>query len=396
MTLQKYLKIIKEAEGKKFTMLDEVIYSKEPPQLFPEENEFILVIIGDCCNYEVIEENYAFIRYFNCYSSEVFKKYCQENNIDADEIERMEFENSFNKFMAKYMSTRVENIKQRIVESASNVSRLQEQLMKAVKEYNEAKLDEHKVESIEEHKVKMKKEIDLIKTHKKVKRLELETDSFIDYIKLKVAVKDLILLEPEEEERYKIADTIIELGLSNGGVRFYPENQDDKLLASGYWTSKQLHPHVDETGKPCLGNAGQQFAVFASEGEYYAMFLTALNFLQTSNLQDAAGERTRNWAMCDEEGNVTSWPTEDEDYKRCHICNEEGYYEDMYYCEECNEYVCEGHAVWIESEGRYVCETCHEDYYVTCHECAVDRHMDDMCFDNEEDRWYCEDCWVQR
>ena len=121
----------------------------------------------------------------------------------------------------------------------------------------------------------------------------------------------------------------------------------------------------------------------------YAVYLLCLNFLQTFEPEDPAGEYYVCWDRVDEEGNIVEAGQDDKYQYSCSVCGE-GMYEDEYYvCDECSDTLCEEHATCVD--GQYLCPTCLDEFTDTCDDCGERHYNDDMYFD-VNGRHICDDC----
>lgn len=72
----------------------------------------------------------------------------------------------------------------------------------------------------------------------------------------------------------------------------------------GALSSESQHPHIGEPNNPCLGNAGHAYAMAFKAGDIAGVTLIAINYLESVNLNDSAGEKIGNWPKKQEDG---SW-----------------------------------------------------------------------------------------
>ena len=70
-----------------------------------------------------------------------------------------------------------------------------------------------------------------------------------------------------------------------------------------YWGKKCHHPHVSESGDPCLGN-GRAIYDCLRESDIFGATVLALEYLQSVNTSDPAGRHITSWDIVDEEDNV--------------------------------------------------------------------------------------------
>lgn len=246
---------------------------------------------------------------------------------------------------------------------------------------------------------KCKSEINNIVHHKKVKNIDFDGNTLI------ITVSNIIMFEPISERYYKLGDAIIYLPIKVGNNLYFEKTKDNKGR-QGWWCKSQLHPHIDENGEACLGNASAMLAQYATQKQYYAMFITALNFLQSVNVEDEAGYAVSFWDECDKDGIIIKEghaPVEGEygedifhvdryDAHICPICERDIYDDDRYYCEDCGREVCENCVTYVESVERYVCDDCLDELYVMCESCNEWISKENAHYVNDE--WLCDDCYI--
>lgn len=73
----------------------------------------------------------------------------------------------------------------------------------------------------------------------------------------------------------------------NGGLLFFNTTRKGKGRENGY---NVHHPHVNGNGAPCLGNITGMIAQLIAEYQFAAITALAIQFLETVNLEDAAGK----------------------------------------------------------------------------------------------------------
>ena len=229
-------------------------------------------------------------------------------------------------------------------------------------------------------------DLESLMDHKYVKDVRYDKDQ-----KEIVVITDYIDIYDEED--YKFRGNKYKLGFNFRRMTCYIEGLDSEYNRKSYWTSSDPHPHVNgDTGEACWGSAGSMLTDSMNSYELYASFIIVLNFLQQVNTDDPAGKFVRNWDCINEKGDIIENPHEG-DYATCCICDYETDREDMYYCEDCQEYMCDDHNYYIEYGCKNVCESCFDDNYTTCEHCSDRMHLD-----NEERRvvdgdTFCSSCF---
>jgi hypothetical protein len=204
---------------------------------------------------------------------------------------------------------------------------------------------------VESQVQKLKEDIHLIVNHEKIVDL-----SFVDNI-LEVKTTDIYAYD-ENGNKYYMGKYTIRLKPERSEVRFFGDNP-----RQGYWTSQDPHPHVNgRDGTPCLGNLTETIAELSAQNQLYALVLSAIDFLESANTRDGAGEKVVNWDRVDENNEViVSGENDDgeeyeEDVERCDECEGEFDEEDMRTAY--NEVIYQRVGVEVR-----VCPTCYDENY---------------------------------
>ena len=208
----------------------------------------------------------------------------------------------------------------------------------------------------------------------------LISHKYVEDVKINKHKKEIKVLtdyiDIYDEEDYRFKGNKYELTFDFNKMTCYIVGLDNEYNRKSYWTTTDPHPHVNgDTGEACWGSAGSMLTDNMNNYEVYASFIVVLNFLQQVNTGDAAGAYIRNWDCIDENGRVIENPHEG-DYATCCICEYETDREEMYYCEDCQEYMCDDHSYYIEYGCKNVCESCFDDNYTTCEHCSDRMHLD--------------------
>lgn len=374
---------------------------------FNEDENMIYIMQPGC-----IKENFNVDTLCHVSGNCIFIEACKEiNDSHLQDIFNLdETEPDYHEIVEAIKNKKIEellfaNIEKIVEEKRKSFEEAEERYKTAKEEFNKAALNFEKENlslvketDIENIKEKLKCEIELIKKHKNTEDVYV-LGEYIQFV-----VKNIYITEPLTERRYKIGECIIEMDIKNDNINFGEADNTETRI--GYWREHQIHPHIDDTGSACFGNADAQIVQFMMEREYYAAFLTALNFLQTCNVEDVAGYAVSRWDEVDKNGNIITEghdPSADEYgfhssyYKEyngesieCAVCGEEINEDDAILCSECNNYVCEDHATYIDREDRWVCEECLNEYYMRCDECGEYVRVDNV--EEVDGRNLCADC----
>ena len=173
-------------------------------------------------------------------------------------------------------------------------------------------------------------------------------------------------------DRYFLAGRYdIEVNVNNAGVRFY--NQTPENLRRSVWGATCHHPHVNLEGGPCLGNAMEGIIQCVNSGEWAALASILVAYLESVNLDDAAGKYFYNWDECDAQGVVIRKSNGVDPFKKivCYDCGAIHTPEDMIVCADTGRTVCKEHAVWLPRYEKYVRTilTLDGKHYITCNKC---------------------------
>lgn len=254
--------------------------------------------------------------------------------------------------------------------------------------------------NVKKIKEKIESSIALIKKHKNFDKLYIKENI------LGICAKDLIIYEEVSERYFWVGNVRIEINTSYGTIYFYSDENNKK----GYWNNMQFHPHIDGHGEACYGDSDAAFATQLAEKEFYGLYLTAINFLQSVNVNDVAGYAVSYWDECDEDGNIIKeghCPEENEYgfsnyddsmyYKRqyesctveCNICGSEIDEDDSYTCEDCGIQVCVDCINEINTPygTEFICDDCLEKY-VFCSDTERYVLREDAHYIEEDEVWH--------
>ena len=120
-----------------------------------------------------------------------------------------------------------------------------------------------------------------------------------------------------EGYRYEFGPFRVELGLADARVMIHPT--EDAHQENGYF-----HPHVSDSGKPCLGNTAPIIAKALGMGDVTGAVTTVLEYLRSYNPHDAY-QRIERWDP--------DWEDDDDRFESCYdnasshdcaVCSEDG------------------------------------------------------------------------
>lgn len=202
----------------------------------------------------------------------------------------------------------------------------------------------------------------------------------LPYVKGINMVEDVFKIQLRELTSYvsngeaiRLPEIEIKMNMRTSDIRFMCK-EDDRIR--GFWNS--CHPHVNEMGVACYGNVDATIAELTAQQELLALTTILVNYLQSVNANDPAGESYRNWLIvCPETGEEL----EDQGL----ICPECGNDTDeILTCDCCEDTVCNNCGYSINHGDEFVCEQCFEYETSYCETCDTIHFNESM--------GYCEDC----
>lgn len=387
----------------------EKTFDKRISNIKLNEDEIVVLTLDK----EAIEQMYNREDIFFSPEERVYVFDSMYKTLDLEELKEYEKEYSdlkLDKFLFYFNKVELEKENRRISEKEYEINKQRIKMMKLANELSELKVKVAGIKLQKEETNRVKDEITKIIENEFVREVTFDDSDYIEEIVMNIHTKSLTCYEPLTDRYYLIPETIIELNLNTGEVKYYCENEEEGI--EGYWREPAPHPHVDGCGYPCLGNTSAMIAEGIALKEYYAVFLTTLGFLQTCNIEDIAGYGVCLWNECDKNGNIIKHghiPEVNEygnytniDYSRnyggndvsCEICGEVVDIENSHTCTVCERTLCEDCITYVEPINDYVCKECLENYYVRCDNCGEYYEKDDgrIMYDEENDVFICEDC----
>lgn len=203
------------------------------------------------------------------------------------------------------------------------------------------------------------REIDTIKNISQVTAVDEYTN--IDKGIISVDVADIKVRC--QRNWYYLGNYTIDINISEKTVRF---KNTSNILRRSYWGPCCHHPHCNGDGKPCLGNISTQVIELICSLDLAFLVNLCISYLQSVNVNDAAGRYIVNWPVCDENGNILSERNES-GIIRCRVCGctmPEIDNDDWMQCDDCGEWACGQHTKHIDTAlGEIlVCDSCYENY----------------------------------
>lgn len=186
---------------------------------------------------------------------------------------------------AKRFEKTVEGTKRAIETGHAEVRRMQDALVKKIRETHGS---ERKLEQLEARRPneteKYGQEFDKLLNVPKV--LDLQAGEGV----ISVFTDTLFCTDPRSGKRHEIGKFRIELSTQGCSVRWF--NLTRRIAA---YKSDQMAPHIWSDGSACLGNTGEIFPELLGNYEYAAAAVVAIQFAESVNVDDAAGKFIDRW-----------------------------------------------------------------------------------------------------
>lgn len=216
---------------------------------------------------------------------------------------------------------------------------------------------------------KIEKIINEIKTIKNIKKVESILCSGSGLI---INTEELwITFTPDI--RYYLGKYIINVNIKTGNITFKTVNPKDRNKS--YWGNNCHHPHVNQEGEACLGNASAIIVDLLSSQEYYALTTILINFLESVNIEDAAGKYVYKWPCFDSNGKkLSKQPSIDDLFN---IINPTRITEPTTHCDSCGDEI-EGEPFFCNNCGLITCIECYENNEGLCNDCYDEEHQDEI------------------
>lgn len=327
-------------------------------------------------NYIIINDKTFFIIDKNENNDLILTK---NNNVFCLKQNDFDVKKQINKIIdetTKQLTEKSELITQEIMQKFGRLSNIITETINTInlkiREQTQIQMQMQKIKDTLMDKKKIKNEIELIQKHPMCKNITIAQD------KLVIHTNKIICTEPHTKRKYMIGEVLIKISLINIDVKF---------VSTEIFNSAYVHPHVlNQRGEVCFGNAETQIVNYISDKEYYALFVTLINFLQTTNVEDEIGKNICEWDEINDDGKVI---------QSGHTCespfDEYGVGDGAFigYCVICGKeiYSNETHHEFKED---IFCESCFKDEVATCDCCSDEFYRDDL---NQIDgKLICDEC----
>lgn len=205
------------------------------------------------------------------------------------------------------------------------------------------------------------KDLDLIIGNEKIKDVHYKDDKFTIFT-------NHLNIHASNGKIYSGGEYTITINLLNSDVKFDSNNR-----RPSYWTKCDPHPHVNgKNGVACLGNISSTVAELCSQTQLYALVMILIDYLESANVSDAAGQNVINWreikSVKKKSSSTTQQPEpepepeiieEDEfiEYEECEICGRNIPTEQILQAYDTLDDAYKG------DNQIYICQTCCDEYY---------------------------------
>lgn len=178
----------------------------------------------------------------------------------------------------------LEDIKRRIERQKETIEQRKRQLNDSYKSFDDI-MNSYKIREANSMDLtgKLVGDMDLISKLKKVKDIKIENNNL-------VVVTNPLTIHSSNRKFYG-GEYSIFIKLNNNDISIFGKEQN-----KGFWSRKDSHPHVDgRNGKACFGNLHSTLIELMNQREIYALVLSLIDFLESVNTSDPAGERVYEW-----------------------------------------------------------------------------------------------------
>lgn len=234
-----------------------------------------------------------------------------------------------------------------------------------------------------------KKSFDNLMKIKGVRDVEVQSYNNIDIYTNDIYVNSI-------GHRFYMGRFKISIDMGANSARIYNLVQECKRRS--YWGVLCNHPHVSDKGVPCLGEAATGFMDACRKRRIDIACIILINYLESVNPQDVAGQYLTNWDVVDDDGQLIDFP---EELKNCHICGKrvtDNNYHNFHVCHICGQNTCKDDSCEVDTysheddernEKVWVCSTC-ESKIVYCSSCGKMTTEAYKCY--HCDSLVCADC----
>ena len=303
----------------------------------------------------------------------IIKDYIMLTTLDEEELKKIKYEKMLANILKVIEYISEDELKRehdRLALITSDISRYTDSLARLYKEQQQA-MNKIKTaqKASDEKQNKIKKDLEQILTLDKIKSITSSSDG------KGLSVRTELLYGYTQHNRcFKLAPYNITINFIDGSIRF---DCPQAFKRRSCWSESCPHPHISTEGEACFGNIASTIAQLLADMELFALITILLNYLESINVEDVAGEYCTNWDEVDpdtheliREGRINK----ESDYYatlehggqyKCGICGE--YVDDAIYCDACEHYACREHAIYIQDVQEWGCTGCDDIAY--CEQC---------------------------
>lgn len=200
------------------------------------------------------------------------------------------------------------------------------------------------------------KDLDLIIGNEKIKDVHYKDDKFTIFT-------NHLNIHASNGKTYSGGEYTITINLLNSDVKFDSNNR-----RPSYWTQHDPHPHVSgKNGVACFGNISSTVAELCSQTQLYALVMILIDYLESANMSDAAGQNVINWqeikSVKKKSSSTTQQPEPEPEteiieenefieYEECEICGRNILMEQIIQVYDTLDDAYEGY------NRIYICQTC--------------------------------------
>lgn len=367
-----------------------IIFTPEDIDIAEFINNTILI------HYDIFENNG--IEIATSILANIIKDYIMLTTLDKEELEKIKYEKMLANILKVIKNANENELRRehdRLVMITSDISRYTDGLARLYKEQQQImKRIKATQKASDEKQDKIKKDLEQILALDKIRSITSSNDGKTLNVRT-----ELLYGYTQHNRCFKLAPYNIIIDFIDGLIRF---DCPQAFKRRSCWSDNCPHPHISTGGEACFGNIASTIAQLLADMELFALITILLNYLESINVEDIAGEYCTNWDEVDpdtheliREGRINK----ESDYYDtlthegrylCGVCGE--YVDDAVYCDACEHYVCREHAVYIQDVQEWGCVEC--DDIVYCEQCGKYYTEDYITHCDECDTQICMDCAV--
>ncbi|MFA5490968.1 MAG: hypothetical protein WC284_17455, partial [Candidimonas sp.] len=191
-----------------------------------------------------------------------------------------------------------ENVKTQLEQKKARIQESQRQLRDLIRDVeHDARYLEMLDSGEKELTDKLRREYASLRRINKIKSVHADPHA----MKLTVMTEHLYCENPKTHILHDMGEYKIDISLARDfGITW--NNKTRKI-------NGKSHPHVDESGRACMGNFAETVPSLIAKNELVPLIIMCLRFIESVNVNDAWGEQIRNWPEAkDADGNKIKTP----------------------------------------------------------------------------------------